>query len=263
MQNGAFITRDDGTWYQRHDGSQQYETTTCTLKRFMAEEARTCLASHHVLLIGDSIQRYLFLGLVYLIEHGSWAPRFPMSSTDPKADPSESCLHKDSWKQMHVAIGGKAFNGNMDCQCARLDPERSTENMFYSSADNSIKLSFLSNVGTYPVHWWNRTRSKGGAGCSDDSSCDLTPAAWDELQKRAEKEDWDTVGSIADLLRPDAATGESAVSKLLPDVDIALFNRGAWGKLGEDEGKRIMEGLFALTQQAGRRKGQEGRCYWR
>jgi hypothetical protein len=65
-------------WTQRVDDSRELTLPeTCLLHRFSGAQAQKCPANQHlVLMIGDSLTRYQFLDLVYLIEHGHHPPRF-------------------------------------------------------------------------------------------------------------------------------------------------------------------------------------------
>ena len=155
LKNGAFITRDRGTWRYRLDGSKEYTIDTCKLKRFTATEARQCLSGHHMLWIGDSVTRYQFIILSYFIEHGSWPPRFgrpnptqPCEHIDENGHPTCSPIDEpnlakqndwkivygndDSWMRMHMFLGGSGLNGHMEYHSAKC--ANSIDNMHYSHA---------------------------------------------------------------------------------------------------------------------------------
>jgi hypothetical protein len=318
--NGAFITRDPGHWRYLPDGSMTYEVSTCQLKRFTAPEARRCLASHHTLLIGDSLMRYQFLGLAYFIEHGRWPARFAMASPEKGDPPAKDCKHFDiagnptcsppgspsivsendwanvyghatdkSWRYMHQYIGGEGMNGRVECQCARSEADTSTEVMFYErtfrdnaisrpsvmpssgkrsgeessqikpvdkEAQDRVRLSFLSNLGDLNVHLWSRSF------CERTASCNLTADAWYRLQDKANNKSWDIDADLLTVIT-------NHLTKIIPDVDIALFNTGLWGGGGHRWVKEVMQRLFSFVH--GRKfplKDDEqptkaGRCYWK
>lgn len=225
-------------------------------------------------MIGDSLQRYQYLSLAYFIEHGKWHSRFEMVATDTDkikcshidengnptcSEPNNPSLLSEndwahlyshaadkSWKEMHMSIGGKSsFNGKMECQCARLQSDTSTEAMFYEG--QSTKLTFISNIGDNPMHWWKREN------CSINSSCILSSTKWDQLKDRASKLDWDYIGDIIDI-----TSEKGYISQQYPDIDIAIFNRGLWGNIEPKKLKRIMKNLYKLTS-----KNKNGKCFWK
>lgn len=59
----------------------------CRLRRFTAEEARTCLAGRPVVFVGDSLSRYSFLSLAAFLHNGSW----------PALTDCPNILHKHTW----------------------------------------------------------------------------------------------------------------------------------------------------------------------
>ena len=304
MQNGAFITRDPGHWRYRMDGSREYTVDTCRLKRFTSEEAKSCLAGHHVVFIGDSVTRYQFLSLVYFIEHGRWPYRFDIPETNRTQ--VRKCLHIDrfgketcqpwgavgnvasekgwghvhghepeeSWKKMHIFIGGSGFNGRLECQCVRDEVETSTEDMFYERggivnpvkspnfidnptiSENRIprdpdiaKISFLNDLSLVPMHAWRRSH------CSRTSSCNLTESDWYDLRSKARNMTWDY-----NQFATNRNFASDFLQKVVPDVDIALFNRGLWAGWPMDikESTSVFQSLYQLAtiQNA-------GTCYWK
>lgn len=288
LQTGSFITKDPGHWRYLKDGSMRYEVSTCTLKRFSQAEARQCLGGHHLLLIGDSLQRYQYLSLAYFIEHGVWPARFTAREKKDCAHINErgvaTCGEitkpsiasendwgilyghsvNNSWRMMHQCIGGPCFNGKMDCQCARDTGPTSTENMFYqdrvnSTSDKILKLSFLSNLGDTHMHGWNRSK------CEETQSCNLVKSNknWDYLQNLAKKHSWDYEYHIIDYL-------EKVVPEILPDVDIAVYNSALWnaGFQKEEKISPIFKNLFKLVNKnmvpmRDSPPGTRGRCFWK
>ena len=202
-----------------------------------------------------------------------------------------------SWRYMHQFIGGDGMNGRVECQCARSVAEKSTEVMFYErkfqepaimrtssnvasngkkstedtslsassnidrDASNRVRLSFLSNLGDLKVHMWNRTF------CEQTGSCNLTAESWYKLQDKANSESWDIHDSLQNVI-------SNYLPKVMPDVDIALFNTGLWGGGGDPRWiKDIMQRLFAYVHGVDYNKGpnakpepgkeKSGRCYWK
>eukprot|EP01040_Poterioochromonas_malhamensis_P003491 gene3491-3731_t len=65
-----------GKWYLLPDGSMQYEVDHCQLRRFTSSQAAACLGGANLLLMGDSLTRYLYLTLTYFLTSGRWPVKF-------------------------------------------------------------------------------------------------------------------------------------------------------------------------------------------
>jgi hypothetical protein len=280
MHNGAFITRDDGYWQYRADGSREYTVNTCRLKRFTAFEARKCLAGHHMLMIGDSVSRYQFIVLVYFLEHGRWPPRFGVSRTkecqhidesgsptcSPEDEPSVAAeddwglkfghAAEKGWKQIHMYLGGAGFNGHLECDCCR--GRDSIDNMYYRNIFRNgsfeippVKLTFLGSRGSSQGPMWGMRPSS----CAEKGTCQLSSSDWDsKLQKLVGKKlDWQYYVESPDFT-------EALDKELIaPGVDIAIFNQGLWGHVPTNlkNVSAIFKGLFSLTQK------HNGKCFWK
>ena len=77
----ALRSQHAGHWSPHPDGTS-YMFTPAAAQHSLAS-ARKCLAGKHVLLIGDSITRYMFLSLVIWLQTGEWAPRMAQDSQHP------------------------------------------------------------------------------------------------------------------------------------------------------------------------------------
>ena len=275
-------------WRYRWDGSMEYQVETCMLHRFTQAEARRCLAGHHMLMIGDSISRYQYLSLIHFMEHGKWPPRFGRGSgkngacthidaynkpTCSPADQPNPVMEGDwadvyghaadkSWKQMHMHFGGKGFNGRLECQCVRNQSDSGAENMFYEYIGNSShspagdadqvgRVTFLNSLTNTPMTGWKRNH------CSRSGTCELTEDTWYKLRARGAVKDYDYSYDIE-------RDGESFYAALddegiAPGVDIALYNRGAWGWVpaAHEHVQKVMSGLFRVTKKHG------GKCFWK
>lgn len=163
LSNGDFLTNaaeSEVVWRSRHDGSRELDLAhTCHLHRYTAFEAKQCLQGQHLNMIGDSVTRYQFLSLSYLIHHGTYPPHFPRSRSRSRMKTWNRSSHKkrtecrhineygiatcsppdqpnlcaeedwrhgrgkwdDSWHWLHHCIGDQngIFNGYMECNCAR------------------------------------------------------------------------------------------------------------------------------------------------
>jgi hypothetical protein len=275
MKNGAFITRDPGVWKHRIDGSKSYTLETCRIKRFSSEEAGTCLAGKHLLLIGDSVSRYQYLSLAYFIEHGQWPARFGMSNDCKHYDnrgptcepPNEPSMvregdwgekfghHPDkSWKQMHMSIGGEGFHGRMDCQCVRQEAPTSLANLRYQSAPPSgedtkpVQLTYLNYLGGIALKGFTPSN------CHKNANCTMTSDQWWAQRKMVNDQKLDYYIDIHTEKQ-----FHDELEMIAPGVDIALFNRGLWGgiPMNLNEASHVLDGLFKMTQK------NSGRCYFK
>jgi hypothetical protein len=156
-----------------------------------------------------------------------------------------------SWRMIHQYIGGYGLNGNMECQCARLERDTSTEVMFYERKLNTTatnKLSFISYMGDVNIHFWNRSH------CEQTGSCNLTEKNWFDNQKKAKEKNWHVNNKLDIAIRDN-------FTHIIPDVDIAIFNAALWtgGRADVNLVKPILNALFNFTQS----HNKKGKCYWK
>jgi hypothetical protein len=273
LADGAFLTRASTpvSWTLRADGSRELKLPhTCRLKRYTSSQARQCLNKKHVSFVGDSLSRYQFVSLAYFIERGEYPPRFgeslPCSHIDENGKPMCSsqipnvCMegdwHRfsdDGWKDYHSALGGSTdggmFHGRLQCGCARgenITWSETTENALYVS-DSGIRLSYLGETGwgdwPDPLHGWNFTD------CAEKGTCRTTKEDSDRLFARAMALDWDFNEPFYDALN-------GTLQKILPAVDVAIYNRGHWAVLPEHVAQKVMP-LFREWA------GNDGRCFYK
>ncbi|EFN58654.1 hypothetical protein CHLNCDRAFT_140917 [Chlorella variabilis] len=141
----------------------------CRLRRFTAEEARTCLAGRPVVFVGDSLSRYSFLSLAAFLHNGSW----------PALTDCPNILHKHTWAislQGYFQRSTDAFQGRMLCDCTTTKDESRT----YEYPRANLSLYFKWWTGwPYEVHgrWGHppfrnatpcRTPACYGSGCSTE-----------------------------------------------------------------------------------------------
>ena len=69
-------------------GLLHYNLQRCTLRRFDGETTKRCLKGKHVVLLGQSWTRYLYMSLVYLLELGQF----------PKTAANHSICWEGSWQ---------------------------------------------------------------------------------------------------------------------------------------------------------------------
>jgi hypothetical protein len=262
LSDGSFITKEKSQWYKRSDGSMEYRPNSCQLKRFEIHEARQCLNHQHLLFIGDSLSRFQYLSLIYFLENGSWLSHFRMDPNCTHLDdnkvpqcrrPGEPNLndpHNRNYKALHVGLGSNYFNGNLECQCFRGHVERSVENMFYESHIDSantrtsiLKATYMSDNIVFPMKGWKRSH------CSASSSCQMNLTHWFEFgEKKWDYEFFDDDPHLYDHLL-----------NVIPDVNIALINRGLWTEIPTNA--TAMTIIFKkLSQMIAK---NSGRCFWK
>ena len=268
LADGAFLTRASTpvSWTLRADGSRELKLPqTCRLKRYTSSQARQCLNKKHISFVGDSLTRYQFVSLAYFIERGEYPPRFghslSCSHIDENGKPTCStplpnvCMEGDwhDWQAYHSALGGSTdggiFNGRLQCGCARgkrsKGPEM-TENALYVS-DSGIRLSYLAELGWGdwpPLHGWKFTD------CVEKGTCRTTKEDNDRLLARAKARDWDFNEPFYDALI------NGTLKKILPTVDVAIYNRGIWAVIPEHVAQKLMQPFRDWV-------GTDGRCFYK
>jgi hypothetical protein len=247
FKDGAFLTSHTTPirWVPRRDGSRQLELVeTCRLKRYTAQQANTCLRHKHLAMIGDSITRYQYLSLAYLLEHGAFPPRFART-----ASPTAQCRHVDEhgipacspfdepnicvesdWKgwdgyyeSLCGGTEGGILNGHMECHSYRIPkPGRNqqlecTENVVYTNSGSGAVLSFLFETGwgdgrELPLHGFRFTN------CSHSGTCRRTPQDVERIKSRTHAGDFDFSQTFPEAIGRKNGTLRS----ILPRPDYAL-----------------------------------------
>ena len=123
---GAGLTgRENGTWHLTRSGEYVYEVEDCALARPTAVTARRCLSGRHLLFIGDSISRYMYLSLASFLVHGSWPDDAALVANNA------SVCHEMTWHTLarklnrtdawNVYMEGTnaALGGHEVCDCYR------------------------------------------------------------------------------------------------------------------------------------------------
>ena len=297
-RDGQFLTRHTipVSWHPRKDNSKELRHSICRLHRYTAEEARSCLAGKHLFMAGDSVSRYQFVSLATFLHTGHYPPRFGKDPNCPHindqgkpacspADEPNVCMEgqwqegpKDAWMKLFQAIGGYLFDGYMEASSIRQrdvahaaaenylyysppDLETSTtsntsnetmgEQTTNSDLTRRIILSFSGEAGWAntpdPVHGFDFT------GCGKDGTCNYTDELWASRLERHRNMSYDFSEPFEDAIGPNGC-----LRKQLPPVDIALYNRGLWGVLGnETKNKILFDNLHTFS------KGEQGRCFFR
>lgn len=162
------------------------------------------LNNQHIVFIGDSLMRYQYLDVVYLIHKNAMI----LPEQEPKIVEEKS---HHSWLEFHQ-FTNKLFAPNEYCDCFRLDniiAQKCYENRYYHNAARNISISFFLYLGDE-----NPTRGQylpGDAEGNDHFKApdvELVPPKWE-------------YASIADVISNIAA-------KLLPKPSTLVLNAGHW-----------------------------------
>ena len=280
FHDGGFLTRHSipVSWHPREDSSRELRHSMCTLHRYTAEEARQCLEGRHINFIGDSLSRYQYLGLAWFLHKGSHPPRFERKVGKPcpykdavgneacsPPDQPNVCMESDwwgpnAWLDLIQAVGGKYFDGYMEANARRKAGSNDTtivEDYFYASPPNKNKasrnrvlLSFNNEIGWYanplPIHGFTFT------GCAFSGTCNFSNEMAEERFLRARNLDFDFSEPLDIAIAP-----SGALRKVLPPVNISVYNRGLWGVLSKERAEKLMPLFHGFSQ------GSSGRCYFR
>lgn len=65
-----------GDFYLLPDGTFRYEFPHCKLRRFTASMTSHCLKGTHIVFMGDSLSRYLYISLAHLLATHHWGRKF-------------------------------------------------------------------------------------------------------------------------------------------------------------------------------------------
>jgi hypothetical protein len=240
--DGNFLTSHTTPvrWVPRPDGSRELQLgALCRLKRYTPREAGRCLRNRHVSMIGDSLTRYLYLSLAYMLEHGTFPPRFRR----PK-DPNEGCRHLNetghpacstsdrpnicvegewgNWRNYLTHLGGgedgDVMNGRMECKSFRpTGSEKGTPNgnLLYVHGESRAVLSFASEYGwkdsPTPLHGFHFTN------CSYEGTCRRTERDNLLLANRSLHDDFDWSEPF-----PEAVGRNGILRAVFPRPDIAI-----------------------------------------
>ena len=135
-----------GELYNESD-SILYEPLTCNLRRFSWWQARACLSNKHIFFAGDSITRYQYLSLSYLLSRLEYPQQFGGHKSSPSI-----CIEEDwpSWDSFFdggsallSAARGAVATEKVDGDHAALHENRMfrLSNMAGEPADAKIEVS--------------------------------------------------------------------------------------------------------------------------
>jgi hypothetical protein len=105
-------------------------------------EIDSAFKNKHIIIIGDSISRYLYVALVYMLHHKHWLESAMLPN------PVEERTY-ESWPIYFGATDGMFYPYHY-CDCSR---EQMYENKYYINRASSFFVSYLLYFGkNYPIH---------------------------------------------------------------------------------------------------------------
>lgn len=289
-KDGSFLTNHTIpiSWQNRTDGSKQLQHSLCRLHRYTSQEAKQCLAGKHVNFLGDSLSRYQYMSLVWFLHKGSYPPHFRKPgrgyckhmneegkpTCSPNDEPSICSVpdwfgggpsNKSGWQWYAQSMGSTMFDGYMEANAIKTENllrEKIVDNYFYASPSTrhdgspdrpNIDQVFVSYVKdtVHPVtmfHWKN---------CAQEGNCDYSDEEAKTREQRAINLDFDYSQSLAHALEE---TSGGILPKLLPPVDIELYNRGIWGLMNKQHSKTVLPLLHQWTHK---NNNNNGKCFFR
>ena len=157
-----------GNWTLGDDGLV-FELPSCRLVRPSPARARRCLAGRHVMLVGDSLSRYMYLTLAKFMSAGSWESDSTLAGlsrghrTSSRSACHESTFfndedfvnsssYQDRWSAYFAETNRQIRgNGTEICDCFRTGCCKEadmTENRF-TRVDGGGLLSFINQLKSY------------------------------------------------------------------------------------------------------------------
>lgn len=185
-------------WYRTHDGDFHVEPEGCKLRRPDAVGIRKCLSNRTIHFFGDSVMRYQYIDLVYMLGHGHYMPRYgPLSDADKclvnhSQWPDWQPWYKDLISELTSGTDAK-IEGGCDCEHGgsevydlefQHESGRTATKMFFPSKDTDAIIKQLNKsiiedkAGIIVVNlgYWIR----GWHGISNDSNVVMEALAYVE-----------------------------------------------------------------------------------
>lgn len=151
---------DDVNLVLQLDGSFKFKSKLCVLKEYTAYETKACLKNNNIVFLGDSLTRYTYLSLAYLIANDKKLPNFAFSTNN--SYPPNIAWEKDfkTWERFHIhsnyMLNNISTHSYELCDCYRYDLfTESTENRYFRTyVDNALlSLTMLVFYNKHPTHY--------------------------------------------------------------------------------------------------------------
>ena len=232
------ISSKDGLVYRPH---------TCRLVRPTARAVRLCLKDRHLLFVGDSLQRYLYLTLANLLVRGEWPRDLPAGERSPCYEgtylPALALNLSNAERWSYYFRGTNAdLLGREICDCHRVGccAEKVLNENRYTKLAEGGAVSFVSQMGS--AHWQPHGR--------------VLPRGWAQMRQQTSCEPGDCASPDAGWTW--AAPLPTFMGEVLPQLGVTdvLLNPGHhWDP---DANLPFMRQVFAAA-----RRGTARRAWWR
>ena len=125
----------------------------CDPSGFTSDDVVNALEGHHVVFVGDSLNRFQYLSLVYFLESGSWASPYPSNTVVWQWEEAYGLLdeRKKVWPMFMRSTNERmnAGAGQEICDCYRSGGDAFTirENRYWMSGDGRLRVSYVQWFG--------------------------------------------------------------------------------------------------------------------
>lgn len=286
--DGSFLTSHTTpvSWKIRADGSRELQLhSTCQLHRYTSQEAKQCLAGKHLNFLGDSLSRYQFMSLIWMLHKGSYPPRFGIPShgkckhIDENGNPTCSlrdqpniCIVQNwslnppegitGWQWYAQSLGGRRlFDGHLEANAIKTKNLRNAkivDNFLYASPSSHSVATSDNNGPNRPNQdqvFVSYVKESGW-----ENTNPITMFQWKNCAPKGECDysNEEASGREAralnltfdysqDLTQALNTANGGFLPNVLPPVDIEVYNRGIWGKLEKSRVEKILPLLYEWT----------------
>ena len=190
---------DRGEWHLSKVGLT-FELARCRLKRPSASRARACLKDRHLMLIGDSVSRYMYLTLAMFLSTGEW------ETDETLADGSQGsichersfgvgrgkkpAMYRAHWRTYYSETNRRIRgNGSEVCDCYRDrccgdSASEMTENRYTYVAGG--RLTFINQMSSPSWHIHGHVTPAAASWEAASASLDCTPGACNATSRWSE-----------------------------------------------------------------------------
>ena len=136
---GVIGGMESGQWRITPDNALRFDLLRCRLRRPSLCEAQRCLASHSLLILGDSLSRYQYLSLTHFLAHGAWPDA--LGGQPGRPSPVVQPEH-GTWPDFYRSLVA-AHGGRQHCACFRNDSVTVERFHFYDAAsDVAVRFAY-------------------------------------------------------------------------------------------------------------------------
>ena len=156
---------NNSIWQLEPDGTFSLSFDHCQVRRILPAEAKQCLKGNHILFLGDSVTRYMYISLVTFLSANNWGSRIS-HSTNAKYPRNANKTWSEYFYQTNKLLNHDGLSFEL-CDCYREDIKFSLsdphfiENRYYriyGDGDNDsepVQVSYIQYYG--PAHMRGRS----------------------------------------------------------------------------------------------------------